>query len=165
MTSCVYFLQVDPHGPIKIGCTKGTMAVRIKALQQTSPHILKWIGWYFGERSDELAAHKRLANSKLRSEWFHPTREVLGFIAEKSPNFSEQKYIADVFMEPERSLVKRAVPRYKASTVGPLHQILEESGYSVYEISKWLSGNHLPDPVRARKAAACAARILGEVAA
>lgn len=164
MTSCVYFLQLQPFGPVKIGYTTAHPAMRVKALQQTSPHILKWIGFFMGGRKDEVAAHQRLVASKLRAEWFHPTREVLDFIEEKSPDFCEKKFRDIVFMEAERALVKSVIPRWRNSTLVPRDRIVAASGYDHWLLNKWLNCDHLPDPVKARKAADCAAQILAEAA-
>lgn len=164
MTSCVYFIQVVPFGPIKIGYTSGNIALRMKALQQTSPHELKWIGSFSGGRKDELAAHRLLAASKLRAEWFHPTREVLDFIQEKSPNFSGKKFHDDIFMEAERALVKSVLPRWKNATLGPREIILRESGFDNWDLDKWLSCLRAPDPIKAAKAAECASRLISGAA-
>jgi hypothetical protein len=160
MSSVVYFIQLQPIGPIKIGFTNGNVALRMKALQQTSPHILKWIGWFPGGRKDELSAHHRLVNSKLRAEWFHPTREVLDFVQEKSPDFSEKKYRDEIFMETERALVRRVLPRWKDATLGARQKILNESGFDNRNLCRWLECLRAPDPVHARKAADCAAELL-----
>jgi hypothetical protein len=87
MTSNIYFIQVGTDGPIKIGFSKYDVCRRVRALQLTSPHILRWIGFFPGTRADEKLAHRLLKNSSLRGEWFYPTVEVMAFIGNKSPNF------------------------------------------------------------------------------
>jgi Meiotically up-regulated gene 113 len=87
MSSKVYFLQVGADGPIKIGCTKLDVEYRVRALQLSSPHILRWIGFFPGTHADEKIAHELLKNSSLRGEWFYPTVEVLAFVAQRSPGF------------------------------------------------------------------------------
>lgn len=88
MTGHVYFLQVETDGPIKIGFTKNDIWRRVRGIQTLSPHTLRWIGMFAGNRGDERKAHILLQHSSLRGEWFHPTSEVLDFVAEKSPNFT-----------------------------------------------------------------------------
>ena len=84
----VYFLQVGTDGPIRIGYTSAGVRHRIRVHQSSSPHILRWIGAFRGERGDERKAHLMLKDSWLRAEWFHPTTEVLAFVAEKTaPDF------------------------------------------------------------------------------
>ena len=83
--SNVYFLQVGTDGPIKIGCTKFDIRRRVRAIQSGSPHILRWIGFYPGDRNEERQAHLLLKNSSLRGEWFYPTTEVVAFVKQKTP--------------------------------------------------------------------------------
>lgn len=164
--SCVYFIQVQPNGPIKIGTTMGNVAVRMKALQHASPHELKWIGYFPGTQKDELAAHHRLAGSRCRAEWFYPTREVLDFVREKSHGVSVAQFMDEIFMEPQRAIVQAAIPREKKSTVRALGLILSEAGTDNWHLSKWLAGRRAIDPNVALKAARCAAKIIsGEIAA
>jgi hypothetical protein len=84
----IYFLQVGADGPVKIGFTKSNVKYRVRTYQAGSPHALRWIGFFAGERSDERQAHLLLANSWHRAEWFHPTVEVLAFVRQKTaPDF------------------------------------------------------------------------------
>lgn len=80
----IYFLQVGTDGPIKIGFTRSSVEYRVRVHQAGSPHALRWIGFFVGEKSDERQAHLLLANSWYRSEWFHPTVEVLAFVRQKT---------------------------------------------------------------------------------
>lgn len=84
----VYFLQVSTDGPIKIGFTVSIVRRRLRSIQVGSPHILRWIGYFEGTRTDERNAHKLLQNSSLRGEWFYPTTEVLAFVKSKSVEFT-----------------------------------------------------------------------------
>lgn len=81
----VYFLQVGADGPVRIGYTSADVRRRVRVHQSSSPHILRWIGAFVGERGDERKAHLLLKSSWLRAEWFHPTAEVLAFVAAKTP--------------------------------------------------------------------------------
>ena len=49
----IYFLQVKPYGPVKIGWTSGSVYYRMKALQAASPYELKWIGAAIAKREAE----------------------------------------------------------------------------------------------------------------
>jgi hypothetical protein len=106
--SNVYFLQVGTDGPIKIGCTKNDIQQRVRAMQLTSPHILRWIGYFPGDRAAERQAHLLLKNSSLRGEWFYPTVEVLAFVAQKSPGFEPIVVENNPFQHPPRSAESRA---------------------------------------------------------
>lgn len=92
----IYFIRFDmPGGPIKIGFTKTSVRGRIKNLQQISPYPIQWIGFFDGHYTDERKAHRKLHRSCLRGEWFHPTEEVLAFVAEKCPSF-DPVYAEDI---------------------------------------------------------------------
>jgi len=80
----IYFLQVAPTGPIKIGFTSRSVQERIRGARQSSPHDLTFLGSFPGTPVDERAAQKQLAGSQLRGEWFHPTDDVVAFIADKT---------------------------------------------------------------------------------
>lgn len=102
MTGTVYFLQVGHDGPIKIGYTKVNVEYRVRAIQKGSPHILRWIGAFPGTRDDEKNAHRLLENSSLRGEWFYPTKEVLAFVQQQSPNFTPL-IVQNVLFQPHRT--------------------------------------------------------------
>lgn len=158
--SVVYFIQVEPFGPIKIGTTKGNVAIRMRALQQTSPHILKWIGCFAGDQKDELTAHDQLKNSRARGEWFYPTKEVLDFVEMKSPNFSEENILNQIFREGERRKVRAALPAWDRGRCSARAFISDRSGMGVYDLEKWLQCRRAPDPVMAIKAAQAADELI-----
>lgn len=79
----VYFLQVAPAGPIKIGFTSKCVQTRIRAVRQSSPHEIELLGSFVGTPEDERAIQKHLAGSQLRGEWFHPTEDILSFISDR----------------------------------------------------------------------------------
>ena len=106
--SNIYFLQVGADGPIKIGCTKFDIERRVRAIQAGSPHILRWIGFFPGDRAAEQQAHLLLKNSSLRGEWFYPTVEVMAFIAHKSPGFEPVIVENHLFAPRHRSAETRA---------------------------------------------------------
>ena len=70
-TGCVYFVQAEIGGPIKIGFTQGKPEVRLKALQTGSPFklvLLKVIPKVTREQEWEL--HRRFSAYRLHGEWF-----------------------------------------------------------------------------------------------
>lgn len=139
--SVVYFLQSGEGGPIKIGHTTCNVYSRVTALQQASPYELRWIGYFPGIRADETAAHRKLAKSNLRNEWFHPTPEVLAFIKEKCPNFVEEDAAAEVLCEPKRLAVMAILEPYKYRRYG-FHIgwfIAQDSGVSYQNVARWIS--------------------------
>lgn len=94
----VYFLQVIPCGPVKIGWTTGLVSYRMRCLQQASPYELKWLGARPGPRTAETAAHHALRIHRLRGEWFHPTPEVMAFVTEAiGGGFEAQAYLDQHF--------------------------------------------------------------------
>ena len=155
----VYFLQVTPDGPIKIGFTTGNVAVRIKALQQASPYELRWIGSFKGKVTDERNAHKRLAKFRLRGEWFHPTQEVRDFVKEKCPDFSVQSTLDALFFGKERLAVLsvlRPHDKYrtiKAEMIGKVAQM------PTHDIHRWLNQMWAPSRRQAERAAKAAIRL------
>ncbi len=100
----IYFLQVGADGPIKIGFTKNDIKRRVREIQCGSPHVLRWIGYYPGDRSDERSVQLLLLNSSLRGEWFHPTVEVLAFVRQQCPNF-EPLVVENVLIPARRGKV------------------------------------------------------------
>jgi hypothetical protein len=76
---CVYFIRQKPSGPIKIGTTNDPEN-RLAALQ-TSTHIpLELLGVVRGGKELESRFHSVFAASRLRGEWFEPSRTLLRFI-------------------------------------------------------------------------------------
>jgi len=80
--STVYFLQVVPNGPIKIGSTTGDIEDRIVALQTGCPWKIKPLGFIEGEARHEFWLHRRFEKHRLEGEWFEPVDELLAAIAE-----------------------------------------------------------------------------------
>jgi hypothetical protein len=148
----VYFIRVMPDGPIKIGTTNGNVARRVKALQQTSPHILKWIGFFPGGRTEEAEAHKLLKNSHLRGEWFHPTKEVLAFISQKCPSFDERQATAKIFHEEHRAVIVDLFPPYARDRHIVLQRIAKASGTDIALMSRWVEGRATVTAEQARAA-------------
>lgn len=81
----VYFIQAGKDGPIKIGTANGVRR-RMANLQSAHYEILELLGIVIGDRDVEREFHERLADSRLRGEWFRPTATVLAFIEEALKN-------------------------------------------------------------------------------
>lgn len=142
MSGTVYFLQVQPKGPIKIGFTTAHVNLRVRALQHGSPHELKWIGYFRATKKDEQAAHARFAEHRIRAEWFYPAQAVLDFVNEKCPVFDEAEYLRAIFQEDHRQLFKKIRHR----EWGP---IVEKTGVSRYDLHKWASSDRILDAATA----------------
>lgn len=129
----LYFLQVEPFGPVKIGWTTGCVSIRMKAIQHSSPHELKWLGAVEGPRSMETWAHRKFAAHRVRNEWFNPTPEVMAFVKQSVGNFDATAYI-DFHFRPSLQARYRALANYREAVADRLWQA---SG--VYHIGKWLN--------------------------
>jgi hypothetical protein len=78
--SGVYFVQPKQGGPIKIGTTRSNLIEnRISALQTGNPYPLILLRIVYGDVTVEHEIHRRLANYRLKGEWFIPTNEVLRY--------------------------------------------------------------------------------------
>jgi len=81
---CLYFIELPGSGLFKIGYTR-RLAVRLKALQATSPHELAVYRSIhcIGPATYEALAHRHFGAARRRGEWFAVTRaEIDGFVAE-----------------------------------------------------------------------------------
>lgn len=72
----IYFAQVGADGPIKIGVS-GNPWSRVAEMQTACPWELRLLAWRPGEAPDERALHQKLAQFRMRGEWFEPSTEVL----------------------------------------------------------------------------------------
>lgn len=149
MNGTVYFLQVQPDGPVKIGFTSQHVNIRVCSLQASSPYVLKWIGYFVGTHADEQAAHTRLAKHRIRAEWFRPEPEVLAFVREKCPVFDEAEYLRNIFCEEDRSLVRRLDRDGR-------QDVASHIGVPFFRIIEWLSGARVLECEKAVKAGAFA---------
>lgn len=77
-TTCVYFVQDEEDGPIKIGVsTVRAFQERLHALQIGNPRRLHVRRLVLGSHGLERLLHKRYAEHKIHGEWFEPHPEVL----------------------------------------------------------------------------------------
>lgn len=146
----IYFLQLKGDGPIKIGFTRGSPYLRAKALQQTSPHELEWVGYFTGVTLDERKAHRKLKDDAIRAEWFHPTQRVKDFIESKCSGFNAKETVARIFHE---DLLNEIV-----ATVGRNHGDLElfrqcfPNWEVVRSFSQWRDHTKVPTPMLIKQA-------------
>jgi hypothetical protein len=150
----VYFLQIGDAGPIKIGFTYKSPFSRVKLHQQISPWELRWIGYYIGSLQNEAECHSKFDNARIRAEWFHPVKDLLAFIEEKSPEFNPHETIEKIFQEPSAEIVRNAVKsarkvaRAKDWRCTRLENALAKCGLSDLrrEFHQWLDHEYIPSP-------------------
>ena len=75
----VYFIGVQPDGPIKIGYANNVQK-RLGAIQTGNPCRLEVLATLPGGAAIERAIHLALADSRLNGEWFERTPKLLSFI-------------------------------------------------------------------------------------
>jgi hypothetical protein len=76
---CVYFIQADTGGPIKIG-TALDVPRRLKKLQQANAEKLTVLCVRKGGRVTERKYHDRFASHRQRGEWFAGHPDILAEI-------------------------------------------------------------------------------------
>lgn len=90
----VYFIQMGEDGPIKIGYCSSAHGVisRVLALQGGSPYPLyvRRVVLAIDEHS-ESALHAHFAKSRMRGEWFKPTKE-LAMLADARSSRRQKQY-------------------------------------------------------------------------
>lgn len=77
--ACVYFIQGEDGGPIKIGFTR-YLPGRLADLQASSPARLRVVAASEGGRDVEGVLHDRFAKHRLHGEWFAPYEELVAFV-------------------------------------------------------------------------------------
>jgi hypothetical protein len=85
-SSQIYFVLSVRMNLIKIGFTAQSLALRLRELQTGSADELRLIATMPGDQEAEAQLHDRFLASKVRtrSEWFHPTPQLLAFIKERA---------------------------------------------------------------------------------
>lgn len=86
----IYFIQVAPSGPVKIGITKNssTLKNRFIGIQTNNHEKLILIRNINSTVSGELWLHNKFRNKYIRNEWFEFDEEMLTIIP---PKFEEMK--------------------------------------------------------------------------
>lgn len=77
--SVIYFLQMQPNGPIKIGCSTQPK-LRRETLQGWSPYELKILATVPGKFDLESNIHDCFADLHMRGEWFSPGDRLIASI-------------------------------------------------------------------------------------
>jgi hypothetical protein len=137
MKSRVYFFQAGEGGPIKIGVTAGSVTRRRDNLQIGAAEEIRSLGSYSGDRAAEAALHQRFAASRVRGEWFKPTDELLGLIAELA--------------EPEAGRRVRVthdhpIAKWRRDNCVTLNELAGRVGISNAALSRYETGKRKPTP-------------------
>lgn len=96
---CVYFMQGENGGPIKIGQTSRKVSERLAAIQANCAVRLRILGIQVCWKPEvlERRLHARFDAARIWYEWFSPTDELLAYIAEraKPPETQFGSFIVD----------------------------------------------------------------------
>lgn len=85
-THCIYFLQGNDGGPVKIGRSARDPRWRLDSIQTGYPFgDLRVVGLVLGHRDLERELHGRFDASRLRGEWFQVTADLWRFITTLPP--------------------------------------------------------------------------------
>lgn len=76
----VYFAEIS-NGPIKIGWTNKSPALRLCELQTGCPWKIRLIGYLSGDVSHERLLHRMFDSSRMAGEWFSRSPELEAEIA------------------------------------------------------------------------------------
>jgi hypothetical protein len=140
----VYFVQVGTTGPIKIGFTKNEPTMRIRQIQDTSPHKLRWIGYLRGPLSKEGELHKQFAEEWMRGEWFRPSERLLCFIRDSCPQFEGKTAYDCLFHTDLIQQIKSAVG-LKHESIRHWEDCIQECGiHERVKFWRWLSREIIP---------------------
>lgn len=77
----VYFVGIEPDGPIKIGFTSN-ITERMRDLQIASPYPLTLLATLRGGSALERVIHESLSDTRLSGEWFERSDRLLSFISD-----------------------------------------------------------------------------------
>lgn len=84
---CVYFIQAEPGGLIKIGFSINPSG-RLYNLQMSCPVPLKIIALIKdAPQPVEVTAHYSLSKWRKYGEWFEPSKEVLEYMQQNAADF------------------------------------------------------------------------------
>jgi Meiotically up-regulated gene 113 len=88
--TCVYFLQAQHGGPVKIGFTQD-LVCRMQTLGTGSPSPLRVLA-VAAEGTPDMEAdlHAAFAAARLHGEWFHLTEDLVDYIAMLSTRHYER---------------------------------------------------------------------------
>lgn len=78
---CVYFVQAEEGGPVKIGRSSlDRVTARVAQLQIGNPARLVIRRVVLGTEALEESLHERLREHRIRGEWFSPVADVLALL-------------------------------------------------------------------------------------
>lgn len=159
----VYFLRCKPFGPIKVGFTQGQVYSRVRALEQTTPHELEWIGAFAGTPADETEIKRHLKSDLIRNEWFHPTPAVLRVVEERCPGFDPIATRDAILHEPLWTEV-RTIMRHFAYRRGHVFReaIERNAGIDIWHVYQWTHEGRTLSRDLAERVAAAARIVLAE---
>jgi|GEM_PF-3711734 len=178
----VYFVRCHDRPIVKIGWASNVQR-RLSALQAANPDLLVLLGTVEGTMQDELAWHREFAHLAIRNEWFTLADELQFAIDDRvnvterlwekrrSPSWVELDHIDRAILRGEQRR-REASPRGTAISSSKLDEmkvrailldkrtmraIAADYGVgtmTVHAIKSRRTWTHVPDPRRARAAAA-----------
>lgn len=83
----IYFVQVAPDGPVKIGFTSGDPMERFYTIQSGNHTKLDLIGVCDGGKIEEGALHARFRDDHIRGEWFQFSDSLKKYLNERFADF------------------------------------------------------------------------------
>ena len=81
-TGYIYFMQIEPLGPIKIGISNNPHK-RLYHINTSSPYPVKLLYFTPGNMNDEKSIHRNFIEYRIRNEWFHPHESIFKMIENK----------------------------------------------------------------------------------
>ncbi len=78
-TACIYFIQCEDNGLIKIGFSND-IEKRFNSLRTQSPARLKLLKHMEGGVELEAKLHNKFKKYRHHGEWFEPSKEILRYI-------------------------------------------------------------------------------------
>lgn len=81
---CIYFIQVQPGGPIKIGWTEKLVS-RLLCIRGSCPYPVEVIGIIAGgDKEREANLHRTFKADRIHGEWFNPCLSLLAYIRDNT---------------------------------------------------------------------------------
>lgn len=80
MAGFIYLIATECGEFVKIGFTKGKPMKRLASLQTGSPQLLRLLGYFRGDVSDEMRLHRVFASLRCQGEWFRLRMKLADFV-------------------------------------------------------------------------------------
>lgn len=142
MIGSLYFIQEGPGGAIKIGWTGNCVQRRLINLQIGNSNELVLLATIPDVPiSEEGAWHVHFGPHKKRSEWFHPSPDLLEAIAARAVPAQAAAPKPEPVMGPARQSLEDWL---KTSGVG-LTRFAERIGVSRQALHRYRTGERMPD--------------------